>query len=129
MVKPAKKIEPSKNLNRKPPKAGDTYKVSSDIDVADVDGDGISDITYTHTVLKNDQHFVDATVVWYGLAPPVMSQFVEILAGAGIVNNEVLETTKFNVVVKHWKGLTQALGKINKLGDDLAVSIGEKIDV
>jgi hypothetical protein len=127
MAKGVQRVK-DKTKSRKDVVAGDKYQIATDITVADVDGDGFSDLTFAHKVDKNGQNWVDAQVVWYGLTPEITLAFIDILKKVGFVDDDVVETNRLNVVMKHWKELTRALGQVNKLGDQLVVSIGEKVE-
>ncbi len=126
MAKGVQKVK-AKKKSRKTVAPGDVYQLSTDLTVADVDG-VVSDLTFTHKVDKNGQDWVDAQVTWYGLPPEVNAAFVEALQEVGFVDDEVVETDKVATVVKHWKNLTKALAKINKLGEDLVVALGEEVE-
>ena len=130
MSRGIKKVKGRKNeRNReKNVRPGDVYVVNTDVEVVDVDGDGLMDVVFTHTVDKNGEKFVNTVVEWYGLGDEVAEAFVQTLSGVGLVEEENVEYTKFNQVVKHWKQLTRALAKINKLGDQAAIAIGEDVE-
>lgn len=117
-----------RGLSRKQAQSGDTYQMTTDIEIADVDGDGVSDLTFTHTVDKNNEAWVKAEVVWYGLPPEVNQAFIGELAAVGFIDEEVVETNKLNRVVKHWKNLTKALAGINRLGEQLVQQVGEEVE-
>lgn len=117
-----------RGLSRKQAQSGDTYQMTTDIEIADVDGDGVSDLVFTHTVDKNDEAWVESKVTWYGLPPEVTQAFIGELAAVGYIDEEVIETNKLNRVVKHWKNLTKALRGINKLGDQLVQQVGEEAE-
>lgn len=116
MGKKVKRVKAAKP-SRKAPKKGDSYVITSEVVVADVDGDGVADIAAVHKVTKNGEAFVDANVVWYGLDDDTTEAFVAALEEAGVVDDEVVETDKFGVVAKSWKNLTKFLKKINDLAD------------
>ena len=124
MGKKIKRVKADKP-NRKAPKKGDAYVISNDIEIVDVDGDGVADLRAVHKVAKNGELFVDATVVWYGLDDETMSVFVAALEDAGLVDDDVVETTKFNEVAKSWKNLTKFLKKINDLVDVKATELDD----
>jgi hypothetical protein len=126
MAKGVQKVKAKKH-SRKNVMPGDTYQVATDVVVAKTDT-GTNDLTFTHKVDKNGEDFVDATVIWYGLPVETSDAFVAALSDVGFVDDEVVETKKFSTIVKHWKNLTKALGKINKLGDDLTVALGETVE-
>ena len=117
-VKKVKSVKPS----RKPPKKGDVYVISNDVAVADVDGDGVSDLVAKHSVTKNGEAFVSSEVVWYGLDEATTEAFLAAMGDEGILEDDV-ETTKFNVVAKSWKNLTKFLKKINDLADVKATEL------
>ena len=127
MPKGVQKVKVKKNSSKNV-KPGDVFTLSTDLTVVDLDNDGASDLIFTHKVDKNGQNWVDAQVVWYGLPPEVNEVFVAALQEVGFVDDEVVETNKVATVVKHWKNLTKALAKINKLGDDLVVALGEEVE-
>jgi len=127
MAKGIQKVK-EKKKSRKNAEPGDKYQITTDITVADVDGDGFSDLTFAHKVDKNGQNWVDAQVVWYGLTSEITVAFIDILKQVGFIDDDVIETNRLNVVMRHWKQLTRALGKINQLGDGLVVSVGEKVE-
>ena len=116
MGKKIKRVK-AKKANRKAPKKGDVYVVVNDVEVADVDGDGVSDITAKHSVTKNGELFVSAEIVWYGLEGEVADGFVAALEDAGVVDDDVVETDKFGEVAKMWKKLTKFMKRINDLAD------------
>jgi len=122
-----KVVKGVKGLSRRPPLSGDLYVLKTDLEIADVDGDGVEDLTYSHQVLKNDEVFVEAKVTWYGLNVEVANQFVGVLEEVGIVDDDVFETSRFNEVLKRWKQLTKALAEINKLGDVVVQQLGEPV--
>jgi len=124
MGKKIKKVKGDKP-NRKAPKKGDAYVISNDVEIVDVDGNGVADLRAVHKVTKNGELFVDSTVVWYGLDDETMSAFVAALEDSGLVDDEVIETTKFNEVAKSWKNLTKFLKKINDLADVKATELDE----
>ena len=109
-------------------KPGDVYTVRTDVEVDDIDGDGVSDVVFTHSVDKNGESFVECKVVWYGLGPQISELFVQHLAGVGFIDEDSVELHRFGQVVKHWKQLTKALAGINKLGDDATLMLGEQIE-
>jgi hypothetical protein len=127
MAKGVQRVRGKKGLSRAPVKSGDLYEMKTDIEVADVDGDGVNDLTFTHSVDRNGAAWVEAKVVWFGLPDDVTELFIEQLGNVGFVDEEVVQTNRLNVVTKHWKNLTRALAGINKLGDQLVVSIGETV--
>ena len=127
MAKGIQKVK-VKGKSRKNAEPGDKYQIVTDITVADVDADGVSDLTFAHKVDKNGTNWVDAQVIWYGLTPEITVAFIDILKKVGFIDDDVVETNRLNVVMRHWKQLTRALGQINKLGDDLVVSVGEKVE-
>ena len=131
MAKGVKRVKGRKSEKRskeKNVKAGDLYVVNTDIEVVDVDGDGLTDVVFIHAVDTNGEKFVKARVEWYGLGDEIAEAFVETLSYVGLVEEDDVEYNKFNKVVKHWKQLTKALAKINKLGDQTAIAIGEDVD-
>jgi hypothetical protein len=128
MAKGVQKVKGKKGPVRKQPVAGDLYQLTTDLEVADVNEDGVSDLTFSHSVAKNNEAWVDAKVVWYGLPAEVSGAFVEALQDVGFVDEEVVETNKVATVVKHWKNLTKALQKINKLGEELVKAVGEEVE-
>ena len=128
MAKGIQRKKGKKGPVRKQAQAGDLYQMTTDIEVADVDGDGVNDLTFTHTVDKNNEAWVEAKVVWYGLPPEVTEAFVGQLGNVGFIDDEVVETNKLNRVVKHWKNLTKALAGINKLGEQLVEQMGEEVE-
>jgi hypothetical protein len=114
-----KKVKRSKarKVNRKKVQKGDKYVVTNDIEVADVDGDGVADVTAKHQVTKNGELFVSAEIVWYGLEDEVADAFVVALEDAGVVDDDVVETEKFGEVARMWKKLTKFMARINDLAD------------
>ena len=125
MAKGIQKFKIKKN-SKKNVVPGDVYQLSTDITILDIDEDGASDLTFTHKVDKNGENWVDAKIVWYGLPPEVNQAFIDALNEVGFIDDEVVTTDKVGVVVKHWKNLTRALTKINKLGDVLVAALGEE---
>ena len=123
MGKKVKRVKAQKK-SRKDVKKGDLFVITNDAEVADVDGDGVADVTVKHTVTKNGEDFVDATIVWYGLGTEVADGFVLALEEAGLVD-EVLETNNFRRVGRVWKQTTEFFKKINKLADLKADELGE----
>ncbi len=127
MAKGIQKFKIKKN-SKKNVVPGDVYQLSTDITLLDIDADGANDLTFTHQVDKNGENWVDAKIVWYGLPPEVSQAFVDALSDVGFIDDEVITTDKIGIVVKHWKNLTKALAKINKLGDTLVVALGEEVE-
>ena len=58
-------------------------------------------VTFTHQVDKNWQNWVDAKIVWYGLPAEISSAFIDALGDVGFVDEDVVETNRLNIVVKH----------------------------
>ena len=126
MAKGVQHIKAKKNSHKNVVK-GDTFQISTDITVAKVDA-SVNDLTFVHKVDKNGESWIDATVVWHGLPGEISDAFVGALKDVGFIDDDVVEVKKIGIIVKHWKNLTKALTKINKLGDDLTVSLGEKVE-
>jgi len=126
MAKGVQHIKAKKNSHKNVVK-GDTFQISTDITVAKVDA-SVNDLTFVHKVDKNGESWIDATVVWHGLPGEISDAFVGALKDVGFIDDDVVEVKKIATIVKHWKNLTKALTKINKLGDDLTVSLGEKVE-
>jgi hypothetical protein len=116
MGKKVKRVK-SRGPSRNAPKKGDVYVIVNDVAVADVDGDGVSDIVAKHQVTKNGQAFVSSETVWYGLDDETTEAFLAAMEENGLLDDEPIETDKFNVVAKLWKNLTKFLKKINDLAD------------
>ena len=128
MARGIQKRKGKKGPSRKEIQPGDVYTVRTDVEVDDIDGDGVSDVVFTHSVDKNGESFVECKVVWYGLGPQISELFVQHLAGVGFIDEDSVELHRFGQVVKHWKQLTKALAGINKLGDDATLMLGEQIE-
>jgi len=118
-IKKVKSVKPS----RKAPKKGDVYVITNDIAAADVDGDGVTDLVAKHNVTKNGEAFVSSETVWYGLDDETCNAFIDAMEEADILDDEPVETDKFNVVAKSWKNLTKFLKKINDLADVKATEL------
>ena len=116
MGKKVKRVK-TRKPSRKGPQKGDSYVITNDVAVADVDGDGVSDIVARHTVTKNGEAFVSSEVVWYGLDDETTGAFIAALEDADLVDDEPIETNKFNEVARVWKNLTKFLKTINGLAD------------
>jgi hypothetical protein len=113
----------SRGPSRKAPQKGDVYVITNDVAVADVDGDGVSDLIAKHNVTKNGEAFVSSEVVWYGLDEETVAVFLAAMDEEGLTDDEPVKTDKFNVVAKSWKSLTKFLKKINDLADVKAVEL------
>jgi len=124
MGKKVKRVK-SRGPSRKAPKKGDVYVITNDVAVADVDGDGVSDIVAKHNVTKNGEAFVGAEVVWYGLDDETTDVFLAAMDEEGLTDDEPVETDKFNVVAKSWKNLTKFLKKVNDLADVKATELDD----
>jgi len=94
----------------------DTYVIEQDVEIVDIDGDGVSDLLATHTVTKNDKKFVEAKVAWYGLDDDILEEFVKVLEEEGLMEGE-FKTNKLHQVNSIWKKLTNFSKKINHLAD------------
>lgn len=111
-----KRFRKAKGLNRRRVNKNDHYQIKNDVEVADLNEDGLADVVITHEVLKNDDQFIESKVVWYGLEPEVVDAFIGALDKAGF-DNTIIETNKFRVVTEVWKRITQFMKHINDLAE------------
>jgi len=122
-----KKVKGKAKKERRGPQSGDTYKYEVAVEIVDVNGDGIKDLSLTHTCtnLTTGLKCVSATIVWECLDDMTVVAFNESLERAGVVDStQTLD--RFTDVVKEWKKLTKSLEHINKLGEQFAtVALGE----
>ena len=126
--KVTKKEKAPKGLNRDKVKPGNVYSIVNTTEVADVDGDQVSDLVLTHKVTCNGDNFVDSKTVWYGLEPEVLDAVLALVDELGLVTVEPIEVTKFNQLIREWRKVTQLLKAMNDLGDVQAEQMGEDIE-
>lgn len=116
-----------KGLNRKKDlKKGEVYQVTNDVEVADVDGDEVQDVVFTHEILRDGNVVVQSKTTWFGLGQDIADAFVAALEDVGVTDGETVEVVGFKKVVRDWRKLTKALGKLNDIGDAAADAIGDE---
>jgi len=123
---PRKRFRKRRGPNRNKVQKGDLYVVDNDVEIVDVDGDGVADLVATHNVTKNGALFVDVKAVWYGLEEEVVAGFISAIEEAGLL--EDFETNRFAKVNRSWKRLTRFISSINKMADQRALEMGEEIE-
>jgi hypothetical protein len=113
------KIKKGIGFSKVRPAKGDVYLFTTDIELRDVNDDGIVDLIVSHEVKKNGQQFTTGSVVWYGLDTETIAGFEAALDDAGIQDG-TLELSSLKEVVKEWRKFTKFLKSINDFGDNIA---------
>jgi len=122
------KVKPSKakkGPNRKKLGKGGQYVINNDVEVSEVDGSDLVDLTLLHAVTVNGFELVHVSATWSGLDGTAVELFLESLDDAGIAADQVIESQKFGSVAKSWRAITKFLHRINSGADILAVSLDE----
>ena len=110
------------NFNKKDVAKGDSFTVVTTVDYATVDG-GLTDVTLTHKVSKNGDHFHDTTSTWYGLGSVGVAAIKDSLAQAGLAAG-TSHHAGFQALVNEWKKITKFLTHLNAAGDASVKSMG-----
>ncbi len=120
----SRKFKKKTKKERRGPQAGDTYRYEIDIEVVDVNGDGINDLVLTQscTNLTIGVKCISARVVWEGMSDAAVVGFEESLEKAG-VEDTVKSFDRFSDVVKECKKLTKMLEHINRFGERFAAEL------